>query len=49
MRLLGRDTENTRTWKEFALYRDRRLVQVANLVEHGRLLYRNLVFSSDAR
>jgi hypothetical protein len=37
------------TWKEVLVYRNRRIVQVFNLVSHGRRLYRTLIYSSDNR
>ncbi|CAK9107070.1 Calmodulin [Durusdinium trenchii] len=39
----------TSTWKEFVVYKERRVVHVFNLVSHGRKMYRQLVFSSNAR
>ncbi|GBG26808.1 Hypothetical Protein FCC1311_030302 [Hondaea fermentalgiana] len=38
----------TSTWKEFIMYKDREVLHVFNLVSHGRRIYRQLVFSSQA-
>eukprot|EP00516_Mucochytrium_quahogii_P008420 CAMPEP_0203758104 /NCGR_PEP_ID=MMETSP0098-20131031/10854_1 /ASSEMBLY_ACC=CAM_ASM_000208 /TAXON_ID=96639 /ORGANISM=" , Strain NY0313808BC1" /LENGTH=3866 /DNA_ID=CAMNT_0050650355 /DNA_START=244 /DNA_END=11840 /DNA_ORIENTATION=- len=37
------------TWKEFVLYRERKVLHVFNFVSHGRKMYRQLVFSSDSK
>eukprot|EP00941_MAST-03F_sp_MAST-3F-sp1_P005353 g5353.t1 len=37
------------TWKEIIILRDRELVQLFNLVSHGRRMRRNLVYASDTR
>jgi ribonuclease BN (tRNA processing enzyme) len=37
------------TWKEFVLLRERNVVQMFNLLEHGRRSYRSLVYSTDTR
>lgn len=38
----------TSTWKEFVMYKDRQVLHVFNLVSHGRRVYRQLIFSSQA-
>ena len=50
-RLLGldKDGEADATFKEFVVVRSFGVVQVYNLVSHGRRVYRTLVFSSDYR
>ena len=50
-RLVGCDQPDKEhaTWKEWVVYRERKLVQIFRLVEHGRRMYRVLCYTSDSR
>ena len=48
-RLLGKDMDADFTWKEILVHRATCMVQVFALREHGRRLYRSLVYCSDTR
>ena len=44
----GSDKEDA-TWREFVVLRNRQVVNVYNLVSHGRKMYRSIIFSSNSK
>ena len=47
--LVGKQPEQGGVWREFFVYRARRMVHVYRIESHGRRFYRSLEYTSDAR